>query len=92
MAVDPAAVPVELALPLMVGEPSIVSPRRWTWPWFKVMSSPLEPRRPPTCLAVEKLVPESEFDDQLAALKERPADQLTYIMGLAKRQVHSGGR
>lgn len=38
---------------------------------------------------VEKLVPSNEFEAELSALEDRLADQPTYVMGLAKRQVHS---
>lgn len=38
---------------------------------------------------VEQVVPATEFDAELAALEDRLAAQPTYVMGLAKRQVHS---
>lgn len=38
---------------------------------------------------VEKLVPESEFEETVGNLEDRLADQPTYVMGLAKRQIHA---
>lgn len=38
---------------------------------------------------VERVVRESAFETELAALEKQIADQPTYVMGLAKRQVHS---